>query len=304
MFERLLVPLDGSRLAEAALPAAAALAEKLGASVLLLHIIEANPPREVHGERHLTTAEEACAYLDEVKSRAFPAGVPVACHVHTTGSAGVAESIVEHTAELAAGLVVMCTHGRSGLRAMVSGTVAQKVVAGGTVPVLLIRPARDGSAPPFDCRHLLVPLDGAEDHEQAIPAAARLAVACAGELRLVLVVPTLRTLSGEQAASATLLPGATRAVLALAQENAAAYLERHADALRDQGLTVSAGVYWGDVAASIARAAHESHAELIVIGTHGKAGLDAFWARSTAPRLSSRLRIPLLLVPISKDASP
>jgi nucleotide-binding universal stress UspA family protein len=60
MFKHLLVPLDGSRLAEAALPAAACLAEQLGASITLIHIIERDASGEIHGERHLTTPDEAC----------------------------------------------------------------------------------------------------------------------------------------------------------------------------------------------------------------------------------------------------
>ena len=59
MFKHLLVPLDGSPLAEAALPAAAYLAQKLGASVTLLHVIEQDAPQEIHGERHLTDPDEA-----------------------------------------------------------------------------------------------------------------------------------------------------------------------------------------------------------------------------------------------------
>ncbi len=78
----LLIPLDGSRLAEAALPVAAALAERLGARVTLLHVLERDPPREVHGEPHLGAAGEACAYLDEVAARAFAAVAPVVRHVH------------------------------------------------------------------------------------------------------------------------------------------------------------------------------------------------------------------------------
>jgi nucleotide-binding universal stress UspA family protein len=63
MFKRLLVPLDGSHLAEAALPAAAFLALKLNAVLTLVHIVERNAPEEIHGDRHLTNADEANAYL-------------------------------------------------------------------------------------------------------------------------------------------------------------------------------------------------------------------------------------------------
>ena len=94
MFKRLLVPLDGSRLAEAAIPAAHLLAQKAGASVALLHIIEKDAPTQIHGERHLTNIDEATAYLAEAAQR-FPPDIPVECHVHTLETANVARGIAD-----------------------------------------------------------------------------------------------------------------------------------------------------------------------------------------------------------------
>ena len=81
MFKHLLVPLDGSTLAEAALPTAAYFAQTLGAGVTLLHVIERNAPDTVHRERHLTEPGEACDYLGEVRARAFPPEAQVEQHV-------------------------------------------------------------------------------------------------------------------------------------------------------------------------------------------------------------------------------
>ncbi len=66
MFKHILVPLDGSKLAEAALPAAVSLAQTFKAPVTLLHIIEQDAPEEIHRDRHLTEAREAEAYLAEI----------------------------------------------------------------------------------------------------------------------------------------------------------------------------------------------------------------------------------------------
>jgi nucleotide-binding universal stress UspA family protein len=124
MFKHLLVPLDGSHLAEAALPAAACLAEHLGASITLIHIIERDVSGEIHGERHLKTPAEAHAYLEAVAGRAFPAEIHVACHVHTVGTADLPQSILDHVEELAPDLIVMCTHGSGGLRDFLFGNIA------------------------------------------------------------------------------------------------------------------------------------------------------------------------------------
>ena len=72
MFKHILVPLDGSKLAEAALPAAVSLAKTFKAPVTLLHIIEQDAPEEIHRDRHLTEASEAEAYLAKIAKRIFP----------------------------------------------------------------------------------------------------------------------------------------------------------------------------------------------------------------------------------------
>lgn len=298
MFKHLLVPLDGSRLAEAALPAAVYLARTLRAETTLLHVIERDAPQEVHGQPHLTDPDEACAYLDEVAGRTFPAGLRVAQHVHTTTVDDVARVIVDHVGELGPDLIVMCTHGRGGLRTWLFGSIAQQVIALGTTPVLLIRPNEAGTTASFACRQLLVPLDGLPDHEQGLPLAVDLAQICPANLHLVMVVPTLSTLPGERAAAARLLPGTTSALLDLTQQDAEEYLHRRIAQAQVAGLSVTARVCRGDPATSIVRTARQVNADLIVLGTHGKTGLDAFWSGSVTPKVSGRSHKPLLLVPV------
>lgn len=297
MFRHLLVPLDGSVLAEAALPATAYLAKKLGARVTLIHVIEQDAPQEVHGQRHLADPDEACAYLDDVAGRAFPAEARVERHVHTAAASDIARSMVAHEDELAPDLIVMCTHGQSGFRTRLFGSVAQQIIGLGTTPVLLVRPTRAGKAE-FVCRHMLVPLDGNLDHAQGLRMAAELAQACGASLSLVRVVPTLSTLPGREGASARLLPGVTSALLDLAEDEAAARLRQQMANLQAMGLAVTATVQRGDPAKAIVRSAKQTNAGLIVLGTHGRTGLEAFWSESVAPQVISRTHVALLLVPV------
>jgi nucleotide-binding universal stress UspA family protein len=106
MFKHLLVPLDGSSLAEVALPYAAFIASKTDAMVTLIHVIERHPPQTVHGATHLTDAAAAQLYLDTIAARVFPPGIRVERHVHTSEVSEVASSIVAHAGEFKPDLIV------------------------------------------------------------------------------------------------------------------------------------------------------------------------------------------------------
>lgn len=296
MFKHLLIPLDGSPLAETALPAAWYLAKTLGATVTLLHLIERNAPAEIHHARHLRTADEAQAYLDEVRQRAFPKSAHVEAHVHTAEISDVPRSIAAHAAELTNDLIVMCTHGHGGAHRWIFGSIAQKVIALSKTPLLLIPPQPDRPTLTFQCDRILVPLDGNIDHEQGLQRAAELAHACQADLHLLLVIPTLDQLKGEKAATGKLLPRTMTALLDMSEANAESYLREHMRALQDSGLTVTAEIARGDAAAAIVAGTQRHHASLMALGTHGKTGLDAFWSGSLTPALADRSPVPMLLV--------
>ncbi|MEI6351327.1 MAG: universal stress protein [Verrucomicrobiota bacterium] len=296
MFKRLIIPLDGSRLSESVLPTAIYVAEKLQATVILVHVIEKNAPKQIHGEPHLSDPGEAEAYLEEVQRSRFPASIRVERHVHSTAIADVARSIVEHAKELESDLVIMCTHGQSGLRKLLFGSIAQQVVAL-RVPVLLVRPMDDGSAPAPSGKPFMVPLDGSEVREQALTVAAAMAAACGAAVKLLMVVPTLDTLSGVETTSRLLLPATTQELLALAREDAVDYLKGLVAQLTGEGADASARIRRGDPAETIVNEAQDLDVDFIVMATAGKAGLDAFWSGSVAPKVSSRTHLPLLLLP-------
>jgi len=297
MFKHILVPLDGSHLAEAALAPAGLLAQTLGAPVTLIHIIEQGARSEVHNDRHLTATDEALAYLREVAGRAFPSTVQVETHVHSAAVEDVAQSIVQHAQEeFEPDLIVMCSHGRGGMRDLLFGSIAQQVVARGTTPLLLVKP--EEAASPFTLKRICVPLESESIHDNCLPIAEELAHAFDAELYLLSVVPTFATLAGAQAATGNLLPATTSALLEMKEENAAEHLQEHLDALRAAGLRVTAEVARGDPAAVIVKSAEQAQSDLIVLSTHRKAGMNAFWARSVAPNVANRSALPLLLIPL------
>lgn len=146
MFKHILVPLDGSALAEQALPAALALAEKFTGKITLLRVVR--PPRQ-----HMTDAsdnfanmlltmrkqslDEAETYLQAHQGSLRQQGYQV--HIHFTENDLIADAILEVISGVDADAIVMSTHGRSGLSRWVFGSVAEKVLRRADVPVLLIR---------------------------------------------------------------------------------------------------------------------------------------------------------------------
>jgi nucleotide-binding universal stress UspA family protein len=300
MFKHILVPIDGSSLAEAALPAAAFLAGKLRARVTLMHVVEKNAPDAVHGQPHLQHPQEAERYLRELAKRAFPKKTPIDCHVHTNEVDDVAGSIVAHSEELSHDLVIMCSHGKGAALHLFLGSIAQSVIARGSQPVLITHPDEQGGAPAFNCRHILVPLDDDPEHAQALPVVKELARGCGATLHLIAVIPELGTISGGKAVASRLLPGTTSRLLDLATQDAEQYLAGIETGLRAEGFQASAHVMRGDPASVIVEAAQRAPIDMIVLATHGKTGMDAFWAGSVAHRICSQSRIPLLLIPVGK----
>ncbi len=295
----LLLPLDGSDLAENALPAGVYFARLFGASITLFHVIEQGAPARVHASRHLTGVEEAEAYLEEACARYIPNGVSVERHVHALAARDVARSIVEHSAELQPDLIILCAHGSGGPRDWLIGNIAQQVISRGSTPVLLLRPSHPPLAgESFSCRSILLPMDGVPDHERSAALAEEIARRSGAALHLATVVPTPGTLSGERASTGRLLPVSTSAALDLAAEGAGAYLEGQRERLESAGLKAGTQVLRGDPADELAGLARSRKDDMIVLGTHGKAGSSAFWNRSVTARVLAKVDTPALLIPV------
>jgi nucleotide-binding universal stress UspA family protein len=200
VYQHLLVPLDGSGPAEAALTVARALVERVHMPVTLLHVVEADAPRQTHAGRHLRGKAEAEAYLADAARRFFAPGADIRCHVHAAASRDVAAEIAGHPFELAADLVVMSPHGRRGFRGVRLGNMAQQVLSLGHEPVLMARTPGAAPAAPWRPNVILFPHDGDPVHESVLPMAEAWTRLFEAALKLVMVVPAAGTLGGLAAA--------------------------------------------------------------------------------------------------------
>jgi nucleotide-binding universal stress UspA family protein len=296
MFAHLLAPLDGSGLAETVLPYIRLLTRIDGTRVTLLHLIEPNAPASVHGARHLTTVAEAEAYLGGVAESLRRDGITVDTHVDTNEGGDTAGRIVDHAAEWKVDLIVLCAHGRSGLGRWLFGSIAQKVLAIGVAPVLLVIPM-EGSEPRLPTlTNVLLPLDGEADAEVALPLAEAIGSATGATLHLLMVVPTLGSLSGTMASIARFSPNVTAELLDKASEDAVTYLQGLANHLIARGVAVQTFVVRDDPATAIIETAKRVHVDLTVMASHGRAGIGGAWAGSVSNKILARSSGPFLLI--------
>jgi nucleotide-binding universal stress UspA family protein len=288
-FTRILVPLDGSRLAEAVLPAACSLAVTLPARLLLLHVLEREPPATVHGEPHARTAEEARGYLEEHAAALRARGIDVNVHVHERPVGDVAAAIDQHAHELDADLIAMCAHGRTNLRTRLVGSIAERILRGGSIPILL-RTVRQPDGVGFELRHLLVPVDFSHDVEAAVSATRELAE----PYRAVVVL--LSALEPPLPPTARLLPGASAVAGEFEQAAVARRLDELADRLRADCAEVRTMVDERRPTDAILAVADALPADLIVLVTDAHGRLSRWYDPSTAQHLLARPDLTLLLI--------
>jgi nucleotide-binding universal stress UspA family protein len=317
MFEQILVPLDGSARAERAIPVAARLAQTSGGTVVLLRVaglpsaFAPYPSADPWTIQTIIDADvaEAKDYLENVTRLNHLTGV----HIETEVIVGTAATTILSVAEAGRfDLVVLCSHGYSGMKRWLLGSVAEKVARYAPVPVLLLReggPALIGTPPQAEGPlRALIPLDGSARAEAAMLPAARLITALAtpgpAALHLIRVVAQLEpTESKQQKWDAQM-------------REARQYLSATAAHLREELVegslpTGKLAITWSvicddDIAAGILRIAETGEAaeevggpgisDVIAMATHGYSGIQRWAMGSITERVLHASRLPLLIV--------
>jgi nucleotide-binding universal stress UspA family protein len=285
-FHSIVVPVDGSRLAEGAIPYALALAERTHSSVRFVLV---NP-----GQYPPFLIEPARVYLSELTERFRARLGSSLSSIILTGP--VAPSLVRHVREIGADLVVTTTHGRGGLERAWLGSVADELTRTLQVPVIVLRPREDGSIPAFEMREILVPLDGSSLAETAIGPAAMLAGLWDAEMCLVqLVNPVLF-------ASDPVIPfagGYDEELTGRRQQSADDYVRDLSGNLRDQGVRASGTALVGprSVAQTLIDFATPASVSLLAIATHGRGGLRRLVLGSVTDKVIRAAQVPILVVP-------
>ncbi len=318
MFKRILVPLDGSSRAERALKVAARIARVGEGTVVLLQVvpIPTEYAASLYGPylaQSTWSSEEvlelkvarAKEYVESVSHAEALAGV----NVKTKVVVGVAAQAIDEVAcEEDADLVVLCSHGDTGFKRWLLGSVAQSLSRACSAPVLVLH--EEGSAPdsafPDSLRPLRsivaqVTLDGSEFAEAAILPAAKLVAALAAPVQGVLVLTRVVPLAAL---------GNTPETRELALNEAKAYLrqasQKYAEVARQYNLSLRTAIATGkEVPDTLIQSAEQGDTlegnrlaggcDLIVITTHGRAGLQRLAFGSVTEHLLGTTHLPLLI---------
>jgi nucleotide-binding universal stress UspA family protein len=274
----ILVPIDGSTISARALDFAIARANVYGADITVAFAVNLVPietalaaPYGYFDPTPLVDAleSEAAAILDAGERQAKAAGVPVR-QVKLDGPAGPA--ITRYAREAKIDAIVLGTSGRRGFDRLAIGSTAVDVVRSCNVPVFVV-PKPEGAPPTGTLKHILVAIDGSPSSDAGLAIACELAKAEGARATLCSVVES------EHAESA-------------AKEILAVNLER----IRALGASADSKILHGDACEQIVKTARVEHADVVVMGTHGRAGIPRFVLGSVAEGVLRSASIPVCTI--------
>ena len=291
----ILVPLDGSPLAEGVLAYLHPLATPEMTELALVQVIEIWRyafGADAYSMPYLITAAQSSAeaYLAQQREQLERLGYRVTTHV-ATGEA--AHSILDLAQTTLADFIAMSTHGRSGFVGWALGSVAERVLQEATVPVFLVRANMPAQQP---LQHILVPLDGSTLAEQALPRACALAQRTGATITLLQAIQSL----GEEQGEIVFANAAVEATFAQWRADAEHYLQRVAAQLQSVGVAAAYKVIIGDPVPTILGVVADEQANLIVMTSHGRTGFQRWFYGSVANKVLHGAQCPLLFVRTSQ----
>ncbi len=321
MYERLLLANDGSELAEAALPRAAALARAMGSEVLVLRVSHSSGASVEELTRDSWGRQIALAGAEvpgEARAEAFP---PLTLTIAALQSAGIAavgslvvqgdpgDAIAEAASRLGCDAIVMSSHGLSGIRRAVLGSVSDHVIRHSRgIPVLLYRPIPSTSDNMHDAadeatyHRILVALDGSELAGALIPHAREIASRTGAEVVLLRVVDSVTRVITMTTPAGYPMPGDLTAEIAedtvrAQRASATEQLEAIAGQLREAGISsVRALIAEGQPGHEIVAATEELDCDLVLLATHGRGGLGRALLGSVTDHVTRHLSSAAALI--------
>lgn len=264
MVQKILTALDGSKASESALPYLESLLSSQDADVTLAQAVPAGSPAR---------RDEASAYLERMAAGLREKGAIVNVQVL---SGAPAPALAEFAVQGGFSLLLMCSRGRSGLRRLLLGSVAEETLRRSPIPVMIVHPL----ATPVDqvrIKRIIVPMDGSLRSASILPHVAPLARATGARLLFMTAVE----------------PGSKERYPV---EVLARNLFREQKRLHRQGVQTEMSIRYGDPAEEILSFGEDQHADLVALSTHGRTGLERAVYGSVTESVLRKGRLPLLIL--------
>lgn len=302
MYKRMLVPLDGSKTAEVVLPYVKELAGRLDINLNFLH---------VYNSAGMEQQDKYQSYIDHIAKQVRQEAIEVqeetgaSKTIETSGevvTGQTAEEIIQYAEKKSADLILLSTHGHSGIRQWVMGNNADKVLRKSHIPVLLVRAAIPEEIIHAEwCRRmLLVPLDGSQTAESVLPHVEALAKQRGPEntkVTLIRICEPVFILADYPEASMKLTwDEHVQRMQEHTKEIAMQYLIKIQKRLEYSGLNVSSLVLMGKAADEIINYAQENQPNIVVISTHGYSAIDRWEYGNVANKVLYGVSSPVFLV--------
>ena len=295
MYTRIVIPLDGSPVAEQVLPYARFLAKNLALPVSLLQVIDpdalallANPAQGRYVDTVLDDlARDGRAYLETIAQSI--AGTSVQCQI---GKGKAEEVLIDHAAADKDSLMIMATHGRSGIQRWLLGSVADKVLHGTTNHVLLVRATEQGkSSGEAVLKTVIVPLDGSPLAEQVLPHVADLVK------RLGLQIILTRAYALPSAVAPDAYGTYTEELINQLETDTRAYLTAKVEGLKQAGIKgITTVPDFGYGAEEIIKIARQTPDNFIAMCSHGRSGIRRWVLGSVTERVVQHSGDPVLII--------
>jgi nucleotide-binding universal stress UspA family protein len=281
MYEKILVPLDGSELAEQAMPYVERLAKRLKSEVILITVCLPSDPLERALTEYVERRAEKIQSLG-VKTRSLCIeGEP-------------ATSIINFAEKNKVGLIVISTHGHAGISHWPLGSISSKVVQRSNIPVFLVRSSQPGKAPTENkLEKILVTLDGSRFSEAIIPYAEKLAKSMNSEVTLLRVIEPAKL---PQLAAYRDREKYEKEFMVKLEREAKRYLAKKKTALAGKGVKVNSVLLEGKPTETILQYTEKKQVNLIALTTHGFSGITKWAYGSVASKIIEGSPKPVLLV--------
>jgi nucleotide-binding universal stress UspA family protein len=305
MYNKILVPMDTSRLAEIALPYAEALAPKLESEIILLHVrtAEDTPDKTDHKEYMDKMVDEVKGNIRRAAGSKGGEKVKVRAELHGTPTliTNAAADILDYSEKEKVSLIIMATHGRTGISRWALGSTANKVAQAARCSLLLIRA---GAVVPREVslEKILLPLDGSKPSEAVLPYVEALAPRLKSRVSLLHIVEPLYHVypysegMGFYGSAGVVRVPYTEEEMEPTKAVAEKYLTDINDKLSSKGVRSSYLLRMGSAGEEIIKAEEDMRPDIIAMSTHGHSGFGRWSHGSIADKVIHAGTAPLLLV--------